>query len=121
MKPFMNITKALADENRVRLLMALQGGEVCVCQLVEFLGLASSTVSKHLSILHQAELIHSRKIGRWIYYSLPGREASSTVRSALRWVAQSLEEEPRIRADVKRLQQVLAMDPVALCKRQCRR
>jgi ArsR family transcriptional regulator len=121
MKPFMNITKALADENRVRLLMVLRDGEVCVCQLVEFLGLAASTVSKHLSILHQAELIHSRKIGRWIYYSLPGREASPIVRSALRWVAQSLENTPRIQADARRLQEVLALDPVALCKRQCRR
>jgi ArsR family transcriptional regulator len=55
MREFMNITKALADENRVRTLLALRKGELCVCQTTE-LGLAPSTVSKHLSILYQAGL-----------------------------------------------------------------
>jgi len=50
---FMNITKALADENRVRILMALNGrDELCVCQLIDMLQLAPSTVSKHLFISH---------------------------------------------------------------------
>ena len=55
---FMNITKALADENRVRILMALNGrNELCVCQLIDMLQLAPSTVSKHLFILRNARLI----------------------------------------------------------------
>ncbi len=62
----MKITKALADENRVRMLLALKGGELCVCQITELFGLAMSTVSKHLSILYQAGLTESRKEGRWI-------------------------------------------------------
>ena len=73
MREFMAITKALADENRVRVLLALQGGELCVCQITELFGLAASTISKHLSILYQAGLVDSRKDGRWIYYS-PARE-----------------------------------------------
>ena len=68
MREFMNITKALADENRVRTLLALRKGELCVCQITELFGLAVSTVSKHLSILYQAGLVESRKDGRWIYY-----------------------------------------------------
>ena len=48
MREFMNITKALADENRVRALLALRKGELCVCQITELFGLAASTVSKHL-------------------------------------------------------------------------
>ena len=52
MKEFLAITKALSDENRVRALMALTGGELCVCQVIELLGLTPSTVSKHLAALH---------------------------------------------------------------------
>jgi DNA-binding transcriptional ArsR family regulator len=74
MREFMAITKALADEKRVRALQALQDGELCVCQITELFGLAASTISKHLSILYQAGLVDSRKDGRWIYYSLPAKE-----------------------------------------------
>jgi len=63
----MNLTKALADESRVRAVLALRQGELCVCQITELFGFAPSTVSKHLSILFQANLVESRKDGRWIY------------------------------------------------------
>ena len=67
---FLNITKALAEENRLRILLALDGAELCVCQLVELLELAPSTVSKHMSVLRQARLVESRKDGRWMHYRL---------------------------------------------------
>ncbi|MFO1478356.1 MAG: metalloregulator ArsR/SmtB family transcription factor [Verrucomicrobiota bacterium] len=119
MKEFLNITKALADENRLRMLMALRGGEVCVCQIAEFTGLALSTVSKHLSILYQAGLVNARKEGRWMYYSLPGKGAPKAARDAVAWVRRSLQEEERVVSDTARLRKVLAMDVKELCKRQC--
>jgi DNA-binding transcriptional ArsR family regulator len=120
MREFMAIPKALADENRVRMLMLLQDGELCVCQITELFGLAASTISKHLSILYHAGLVDSRKDGRWIYYSLPAK-ASAPPREAIRWVAKSLAGDPRIAEDAARLKKILAMDPVELCKRQCRK
>ena len=117
----MNITKALADESRIRLLFALRGGELCACQLVEFLALAGSTVSKHLSLLYQAGLVQMRKDGRWVYYSLPGTSAPPAVRSALKWVFQSAGDQPRIVEDVQNLKKILKLDPVDLCRRQCKR
>lgn len=119
MREFMNITKALADEKRVRMLLALRDGELCVCQITELFGLAPSTVSKHLSILYQAGLAEFRKEGRWIYYRLPGKEASRTIRRALDWVGKSVEENAQVAADSARLRRIMAMDPVELCKRQC--
>jgi len=119
MKEFLNITKALADENRLRMLMALQGGEICVCQITELMGLAMSTVSKHLSILYQAGLVNARKEGRWMYYSLPGKGTSAAAHEALTWVRRSLEGNERMAEDEKRLKKVLAMDLSDLCKRQC--
>jgi ArsR family transcriptional regulator len=120
MRAFMALTKALADEKRVRVLLALQDGELCVCQITELFGLAASTISKHLSILYQAGLVDSRKEGRWIYYSLPATAASAPAREAIRWVARSLAEDSRTLEDAARLKRILAMDPVELCKRQCR-
>lgn len=119
MKEFLNITKALADENRLRMLMALRDGEVCVCQIAELSGLALSTVSKHLSILYQAGLVHARKEGRWMYYSLPGKGAPAAAREAVAWVKRSLEGNERIAEDAKQMKKVLGMDVSEVCKRQC--
>jgi len=118
MREWMAAIKALGDENRVRILWALQGREFCVCQIVELLELAQSTVSKHLSILHQARLIESRKEGRWIFYRAAGEEvppAAGEIASVVcRWFAKS----PRAAADRKRLAAILAMERDALCKKQ---
>lgn len=115
----MAITRALSDPNRVRMLLALRHGELCVCQITELFGLAPSTVSKHLSILAQAGLVGSRKDGRWIYYRLPDKDASVAVREAVDWVKKSLGRAPVAREDARKLKQILTQDPTQLCKRQC--
>ena len=116
MRDVLSITKALADGNRLRVLMALTGGELCVCQIVELLGLATSTVSKHMSILRQARLVEGRKDGRWMYYRLPDRGAPKPVREAIAWVRRSLAESPQTVQDKRKLERILAMDPEELCK-----
>lgn len=118
MREILEITKAMADGNRLRVLMALTGGELCVCQIVELLQLAPSTVSKHMSILHQARLVESRKEGRWMYYRLPDRNAPKAVKEAVGWIRRSLAESPQTAQDKKSLETILAMDPEAICKRQ---
>ncbi len=118
MREVLDITKALADGNRLRVLTALAGGELCVCQIVELLELAPSTVSKHMSILRQARLVDDRKDGRWVYYRLPGREAPGAVREALAWVRRGLARSPQTRRDALRLREILAMDPGEICKKQ---
>jgi ArsR family transcriptional regulator, arsenate/arsenite/antimonite-responsive transcriptional repressor len=118
-KEFLNITKALSDENRVRMLLALQNGEQCVCRVAELMGLALSTVSKHLSILYQAGLVNARKEGRWMYYSLPGKGTPTAAREAVAWVRRSLADDPRAAEDAKRMKKVITMDLTELCKRQC--
>ncbi len=119
MKEFLNITKALADENRLRMLMALRDGEICVCQITELMGLAMSTVSKHLSVLYQAGLVNARKEGRWMYYSLPAKGTPMAAREAVAWVRRSLDGNERIAVDAQQLKKVLAMNLSQLCKRQC--
>jgi ArsR family transcriptional regulator len=119
MRDLMKITKALADENRIRALLALRGGELCACQITELFGLAPSTMSKHMSILYQAGLVDSRKEGRWIYFRLPDGKAPGTVKQAIDWVSRAAEDQPRVREDAQRLRKILKMDPSEVCKRQC--
>lgn len=118
MREFMAITKALSDPNRVRALLALQQGELCVCQITELFGFAPSTVSKHLSVLHQAGLILSRKTERWVYYRLPNKSAARPVREALAWVHKSLEDTEEAAADGRKLKKILATDLAEICRRQ---
>ena len=64
------LLKALADPIRLDVVQALSGGERCVCELTEQLGLAQSRLSFHLRVLREAGLIEAREQGRWVYYSL---------------------------------------------------
>jgi len=114
---FARIAKALSDQNRVRALMMLCQGELCVCQLIEMLGLAPSTVSKHMSILFQAGLVDARKQGRWNYYRLADDDAPEGVRQAIRWVQSTLADNKQIHADAKQVRRVCKMDKAALCAR----
>ena len=118
MREFLNLTKALADESRVRVLLALRPGELCVCQLTELLGFAPSTVSRHLSILEQAGLVLSRKAERWVYYRLPEKPAPAA-REALAWVHRSLEKSAQADADARQLKKILKMDAKTISRRQC--
>src|SRR5208282_3155142 len=116
MREFMAVTRALADPSRVRILLALRRGELCVCQITELFGLAFSTISKHLSILQHAGLIQSRKSERWVYYRLPDKAAPVPVREALDWVKKSLVTTDEAIADAKKLDRVLKTDLAEICR-----
>lgn len=107
----LKVTKALSDTQRLRILMLLQGGELCVCQIIAVLKLAPSTVSKHLSLLSAADLVVSRKEGRWAYFSLPTGTMLKPVKPILSWLASALKQDERMINDAKKLQAVLACPP----------
>jgi len=117
----MNIAKAISDQNRVRALMALLNHrELCVCQIIEFLGLAPSTVSKHMFILKIAGFIEGRKDGVWIYYRIIN-SLSPAAKGALKWINSSLSEDEFIKKDLARLEQIIKIDQEKLCKKQKRK
>ncbi len=62
--------KALADETRLRILNLIRHRELCVCQIVDVLGLGQSKVSRHLAHLRNAGLVSDRREGLWMYYSM---------------------------------------------------
>jgi ArsR family transcriptional regulator len=71
-----SLLKALADPARLRLVSlvaAHEGGEACVCELTEPLGLTQPTISHHLKVLIDAGILTRDKRGVWAYYALvPG-------------------------------------------------
>jgi ArsR family transcriptional regulator len=83
MKEFIRIMKAMSDPNRVRIIKLLHRKELCVCELTELLGLAQSTVSKHLKLLDDADLIESRRDGAWIIYRIKVEPISSYAKTML--------------------------------------
>lgn len=62
--------KALADANRLQIIESLQNGEKCACILLEELNISQPTLSHHMKILVDAELVNYRKEGKWMHYSL---------------------------------------------------
>ena len=120
MRELIAALKAVADENRVRILWAVRRQELCVCQVVELLGLAQSTVSKHLSLLHQAQLVESRKEGRWIYYRAAGAGSCPVARSIAEVVCRAYGRLPDSAKDDKLLGRILKVDRDELCRRQSR-
>jgi ArsR family transcriptional regulator, arsenate/arsenite/antimonite-responsive transcriptional repressor len=70
MKNTIEIFKALSDQNRLRILKALQSKILCVCEIREMLKLANSTVSEHLRILKESGFIMEKKEGKWVNYSI---------------------------------------------------
>jgi ArsR family transcriptional regulator, arsenate/arsenite/antimonite-responsive transcriptional repressor len=121
MKQALRVFGALSDESRVRMLYALRHGELCVCQLIELLGLSPSTVSKHLSILRDAGLLDSRKEGRWVYYRLADETLFPMVGKKTPPFFQSLEESVTVKADDKHLKQIRKMGMEDLCRKIMKR
>src|SRR5450759_3292412 len=117
MRDIMDMLKALADENRLRALGALRDGELCVCQLIALLGLAPSTVSKHLTILRAARLVESRKDGRWMYYRLSREFKTPSVSKMLVLLFKDMAKTSRIVEDRKKLKRICREDTEKLCRR----
>lgn len=115
MENTLNMAKALADGNRMRVIVALmENNELCVCQITEMLRLATATVSRHMSVLQNARLVESRKEGRWVFYRLV-----DTFPDLLRrWLRESLVGSPEIAADRLRLTTILSCEPDDLCRQQ---
>ena len=100
------IARALGHQARLRSVVMLRSGDLCVCQIAEVLKLAPSTVSLHLKELKRSGLISERKEGRWVYIALSeDPEARPWIDNALAAVAgdQQLEDDKRIVQELRRL------------------
>ena len=78
--------KALADPTRLRMISALAGGEMCVCDLAALVRLSQSAVSHHLRRLKDLALVKPRREGPILYYSLSDDHVAQTLKIGLEHV-----------------------------------
>ena len=67
------IFKAFCDEQRLRILEMLRGGEKCACVLLEKLDIGQSTLSYHMKMLCESGIVISRTEGKWTHYRISER------------------------------------------------
>lgn len=113
MEKLVKIFKALGDWNRLRIVKMLQSRSLCVCEITSVLGLATSTVSKHLSILKEAEIISDKKDGKWVDYHLATDPKNIFVTAFLPLITYWLADDEQVKADLEKLK---STDRVQLCK-----
>jgi ArsR family transcriptional regulator len=112
MRKLVKVFKAVSDPNRVRILKMLELRPLCVCEITEVLRLANSTVSKHLALLRDAELIIDEKNGRWVHYRLNNPTDESYVNELLPLLTTWLHHDETIRRDAEKASSV---DAATLC------
>ena len=94
--------KAAADRTRLRILKMLESGPLCVCQIVETLGLSQSAVSRHLALLSAVDLVDYEPKGKWTFYRLsrPRAREVAHLQAAIRCLG---EGDPVVAADLTRV------------------
>jgi len=65
-----SLLKIISENSRLQILCILQTGEHCVCKLMEVTNLSQSLISHHLKDLKDSNLVSSKKVGKWVHYSL---------------------------------------------------
>lgn len=73
-RPTSGLLKALADDNRLRMVALLSRGELCVCHVATTLELSQPNASQHLTVLRNAGVVEGRRVGSWTYYRLAAEQ-----------------------------------------------
>jgi ArsR family transcriptional regulator len=94
--------RAFSDRTRLRILHLLLPGELCVCHIVDALGLPQPKVSRHLAYLRRTRLVLARKEGLWNYYRLAPPQGAFH-KKLLECLATCFGEVPELHDDAKRL------------------
>jgi ArsR family transcriptional regulator len=118
MRKYEVVFKAAADPTRARILKILEGGELCVCQVIAVLSLGQSTVSKHLLLLRAAGLIRDRRDRKWVHYTLNRGSDSPYAARMLRNLRGWLNDDPVIANDRERAARARAIGPMVICERK---
>jgi len=112
MEQLVQFFKALSDETRLRIMMLLTQGELCVCDLMFVLDEPQSKVSRHLAYLKHSGLTNSKRAGVWMHYCLK-EPVDDVHRAQLDFLKGQLSHLPQFRMDREKL---LALKKQGGCK-----
>mgnify|MGYP001168839123 CR=1 FL=1 len=97
------LLKSLSDQTRLRSLMLLmQEGELCVCELTYALNLIQPKISRHLASLRDIQVVTDRRAGQWVYYSI-NRDLPPWAKELLQASLKGSLNDKQHRADLKKL------------------
>ncbi len=102
MNQLINIFKILADETRLRMIMLLYQGELCVCQLNGILEISQPRISQNLARLRDLNLVNDERQDKFVYYSL--RRDNRLLMDLLEVIARDIADYPVLLSDRDRLQ-----------------
>jgi len=102
MEQLVEFFKALSDETRLRIMMLLTQGELCVCDLMFVLDEPQSKVSRHLAYLKHSGLTNSKRAGVWMHYSLK-EPADGVHKVQINFLKEKLAHLPEFRTDREKL------------------
>ena len=106
MRELLKALKAAGDKSRLRILNMLRRRPLCVCEIAEVLGLAQSTVSRHLKVLEESGLLTRTKSGLWVEYTLAPTPEGSVQQRLLLLVEAALAGTPGLHADSEKAARV---------------
>ncbi|HOK80053.1 MAG TPA: metalloregulator ArsR/SmtB family transcription factor [bacterium] len=109
--------KALANENRLRVIKMLENNCLCVCEIKSVLGTSQPAVSRHLGILKRAGFLENVKNGEWVYYRV-AETKNPLIGQLLRHVFNALENEKQSAKDRKKVKKLLK---VRMCEQRGKR
>jgi ArsR family transcriptional regulator len=105
--------RGVADPTRIRILNLLAAGELCVCDIVEILGLPQPAVSRHLAYLRRAALVEVRREATFAYYRLapPAHRVHANLIACVRSCFRGIRSLDRERARAEKRVAERATDP----------
>jgi ArsR family transcriptional regulator, lead/cadmium/zinc/bismuth-responsive transcriptional repressor len=80
--------RILGDPTRVRIVAALVGGQLCVHEIAELVGISESAVSHQLRLMRSMRLVRGRREGRCVYYTLDDQHIVDLFQQGLRHVSE---------------------------------
>ncbi len=105
MEKIVQIYKAMSEEMRLRTLMLLTHGELCVCDLMAIFDEPQSKVSRHLAYLKHSGLVRSRRVGVWMHYALK-EPLDEIAQAQLDFMKKRLSHQPLFVEDFKKMEEV---------------
>ena len=106
MRELVKVFKALANENRLRVLKMLEGRQMCVCEIKEVLGVSQPSVSRHLKELRDASLVEEISGGIWANYQLPGTLQNEYAGLIIKHLKKWINQDERIVQDRRKARRV---------------
>lgn len=95
--------RALSEEIRLRIVLLLTHGELCVCDIMDVLDEPQSKVSRHLSYLKHSGIITSERLGVWMHYTLcDGRD--ETLGAQIEFMRERLSHLPAFERDIAKME-----------------